>query len=188
MQHLIKRIIFEFNSKQVRNMRCKNVKFIHFCLISSTVLAAPSVVTANVANTGQGEGISTSVSINSDALSFDQKHGVIVFEGSVTAVQGDILIETARLTALYVDQDISQSLEEVLGSGGVVISRGDQKVIGLELVYDLSAGLAIVTGDVEVLQGSSRFTSDIATFDLTAGNILMEGAVRARFNPSDDIQ
>ena len=169
-------------------MRFKNVKFIHLCLISSTVLLVPSVTTANVAKTEQGEGISTSVSINSDALSFDQERGIIIFEGAVTAVQGDILIETARLSALYVDQDISKEIEDVIGTGGVTISRGNQKIIGLDLVYNLNLGLAIVTGDVEILQGSSRFTSDMATFDISAGSILMEGSVRARFNPSDAIR
>lgn len=126
------------------------------------------------------------VEVTADSLSIDQANGRAVFEGNVIIVQGDLRMAAGRVEVVYADGDDARSVEEVIASGGVLVTRGTDAAEGAEATYDIAAALLTMSGDVMVTQGATAIAGDSMVVNMTTGNGTMDGRVRTVLDPGAD--
>jgi Uncharacterized protein conserved in bacteria len=91
----------------------------------------------------------------SDTLTIDQTNGRALFSGNVIIIQGDLRIAAEDVEVIYSDLDGERSVDEVIATGGVLITRGEDAAEGEDAVYSVAAGILTMTGDVLVTQGTT---------------------------------
>lgn len=114
----------------------------------------------------------------SDSLTIDQTTGRAVFLGNVIIVQGDLRMAAERVEVIYSEVDGQRNVDEVIATGGVLITRGEDAAEGDEAHYDIAAALLTMSGDVLVTQGSTTIAGDTMLIDMTTGNGTVDGRVR----------
>lgn len=119
------------------------------------------------------------VEVVSDNLTIDQEIGLAVFTGNVVVVQGDLTMAAEEVRVTYVEDDDGTEVNEVLASGGVVMTRGeDAAAEGQNAVYSIESGEVVMTGSVLVTQGDDTVAGERLTIDLNTGDAVVTGRVR----------
>ena len=119
----------------------------------------------------------------SDTLTIDQTNGRALFSGNVIIIQGDLRIAAENVEVIYSDLDGERSVDEVIATGGVLITRGEDAAEGEDAVYAVAAGILTMTGDVLVTQGTTTIAGDSMVVDMTTGDGVVEGRVRTVLTP-----
>lgn len=119
----------------------------------------------------------------SDTLTIDQTNGRALFSGNVIIIQGDLRIAAEDVEVIYSDLDGERSVDEVIATGGVLITRGEDAAEGEDAVYSVAAGILTMTGDVLVTQGTTTIAGDSMVVDMTTGDGVVEGRVRTVLTP-----
>jgi lipopolysaccharide export system protein LptA len=78
----------------------------------------------------------------SDALDYDDARGVIHYMGHVQGRKQDMMIETPEMTVSLQDQ----AVREIAASGGVLVTRADQRGTGERAVYDAATDVVTLSG------------------------------------------
>jgi LPS export ABC transporter protein LptC/lipopolysaccharide transport protein LptA len=78
----------------------------------------------------------------SHALDYDDVRGVIRYTGQVQGRKQDMIIETPDMTVSLQDK----GLREIIATGGVVVTRADQRGTGEHAVYDAVTDVVTLTG------------------------------------------
>lgn len=118
------------------------------------------------------------VEVTADRLAIDQTTGRAVFEGNVVIVQGDLRMAAGRVEVVYGDGETGREVEQVIATGGVLVTRGEDAAEGREARYDIAASTLTMTGDVLVTQGATAIAGDRMVVDMVTGNGTMDGRVR----------
>lgn len=100
-----------------------------------------------------------------------------VFAGDVVAKQGNLTLQTARLTVAYATQD-GVDINRIDASGGVVVTSPSEKARGDFGVYDLNEGLITLIGNVRLERGGSYLSGGRLTIDLDTGRAVVDGGLR----------
>jgi lipopolysaccharide export system protein LptA len=125
------------------------------------------------------------VEITADGLTLDQGAGTAVFAGAVKVGQGTLRMAADRLEVFYAagDSDSTGAVERMLASGNVTLSNGAEAAESRTATYDVTAGTILMEGDVLLTQGANALSSERLTIDLNAGTGALDGRVRTIFNP-----
>jgi len=91
---------------------------------------------------GKVESHLQNIRATSDTLDYDDSHGVVRYLGHVQAKKQDMILETPDLTANFRDNNVT----EIVASGGVVVTRIDQRGTGERAVYDAVTDVVTLTG------------------------------------------
>lgn len=119
----------------------------------------------------------------SDTLSIDQTNGRALFSGNVIIIQGDLRIAAAEVEVIYSDRDGQRSVDEVIATGGVLITRGEDAAEGDDAVYAVPSAILTMNGNVLVTQGTTTIAGDSMVVDMTTGDGVVEGRVRTVLTP-----
>lgn len=147
---------------------------------------------------------SAPIDIDAAALDFDENKRNAHFTGNVVAKQGDFIIRTPSLTAMFqgqtsllsaipkgADGSTATSLKKIEARNGVVINGKDgQKVTGDWADFDPIGNFATVGGQVVVSQGKNVVEGTKLIMDMTSGRTRFEtdGAdVAARSAPESSL-
>jgi len=85
--------------------------------------------------------------VTSDTLDYDDSAGVARYLGHVHARKQDMILQTTDMTVHFRNNTVS----EIVASGGVMVTRGDENGKGERAVYDAAKDVVTLTGnDVEV--------------------------------------
>jgi LPS export ABC transporter protein LptC/lipopolysaccharide transport protein LptA len=132
-------------------------------------------VHAEAAPGGKVESHIQNIRATSDTLDYDDSSGVMRYLGHVEAKKQDMILETPDLTANFRDGNVT----EIVASGGVVVTRVDQRGTGERAVYDAATDVVTLTGknaqvrDKEhgLVQGSTLVMKNKGhTVSVTGGN------------------
>jgi len=99
-------------------------------------------VHAEAAHGGKVESHIQNIRSTSDTLDYDDSRGVMRYLGHVQAKKQDMILETPDLTANFRDGSVT----EIVASGGVVVTRVDQRGTGEHAVYDAATDVVTLTG------------------------------------------
>ena len=88
----------------------------------------------------------------SDTLDYDDSRGVVHYLGHVQAKKQDMILETPDLTASFRDGNVT----EIVASGGVVVTRIDQRGTGERAVYDAATDVVTLTGQNAQIRDRER--------------------------------
>lgn len=160
-------------------------------------LAAATAATGVVAQTQtqaptsalKGHNSNAPVDVQADRIEVQDRADRAVFAGNVRATQGDLTLDTQRLTVAYTNQPTTgQSgagqqagngtgiqINRLDASGGVVVHSPSETATGDFGVYDLNRKLITLIGDVRLTHGDSNILGSRLLIDLTTGRAVVDG-------------
>ncbi|MFW5654806.1 MAG: LptA/OstA family protein [Roseicyclus sp.] len=122
------------------------------------------------------------VEVTSDSLTIDQTTGEALFSGNVVVVQGDLRMSAPEVRVFYSELDGRRSVDEVLATGGVLMTRGADAAEGEEALYNVDTTLLTMTGEVLVTQGPTVVAGDRMVVNMQTGDGSVDGRVRTVFD------
>jgi lipopolysaccharide export system protein LptA len=161
----------------------KICSFIRFAAAAVILSAGAAAAQVGIGFGGVAHDTDQPVEVTADSLSIDQSGGRAVFEGNVLIVQGDLRMAAGRVEVVYDDAEEGRSVNEVLATGGVLVTRGDDAAEGTQARYDIAGALLTMTGDVLVTQGPTAISGDRMVVNMSTGNGTVDGRVRTVLDP-----
>lgn len=126
------------------------------------------------------------VDIEADRLDVNTKNGTAIFKGRVKATKPDITVKGNTLTLVY-DQK-SHKVTMLTAEGDVDILWKDKEATCVKAVYDLVSDVMVMTGDVVITRGQEKIIGQKVTLDKKNDTQVVEGAgrrVKVRVNAGE---
>ncbi len=155
------------------------------CALAAMMLASPALAQDVAAVPSPAAPIEISAD---KGLEWDRSAHTYTARGRAEAKQGDMKVVSDVLVARYDAAGSSSDIREVTAEGNVVLTSAPYTAYGDKAVYDLTSGVAVLTGDnLRVLTGVETLTAqDRLTYAAQDGRMTAEGgAVLTR--PTDSI-
>jgi len=125
--------------------------------------------------------------ITSDRMEADRKKSIITYSGRVVAVQGDMTMNSANLSASY-SEDMKK-VKEIIAEGNVRIVQGDREATGAKSVFNGDAQTITLTGSPAVVkQGNNEVSGSRIVFYIEEDRAIAEGGserVKATIFPEE---
>ena len=145
--------------------------------VAPVLLAAIMLAGAGTAQDADDGGVtagnaSQAIEITADTLEVRQSENVAVFEGSVNAVQGELVLNADMLTVYYRESEGGQGnlgVSRIDAQGNVVISSPDETAQGQSGTYDVESGRIDLAGGVILSRGNNIVQGETLTMDLETG-------------------
>ena len=122
----------------------------------------------------KGHDSNAPVDVDADRIEVQERADRAVFAGNVRARQGNLTLQTARLTLAYTAGDGIQ-IRRLDASGGVTVTSPSETARGNFAVYDLDAKLITLVGDVRLARQGSTINGSRLLIDLNTGRAVMDG-------------
>lgn len=136
------------------------------------------------------------IEIEADNLEIQQDKQLAIFAGNVSAIQGALRLQAETLMVHYLSgknrAEEGQSIAQIDAIGRVFFSSERETAQGDEGVYDVTAGILTLTGDVVLTRGESVIRGRRIVMNLETGLSTVEsgedgavggGRVRGLFVP-----
>jgi len=123
----------------------------------------------------RGHDSSAPVDFAADRIEVQDRADRVVVSGNVKVTQGGMLLTAQRLTVAYHNAG-GVEIDRLDASGGVVVTRGNERASGSVAIYDLNRRLITMIGGVQLLQGSNRLTGQRLIIDLASGRSTVDGS------------
>ncbi len=127
-----------------------------------------------------GAGEAEQVEIAADTLSIDQATQLAVFTGNVVAGMGELRLSADRVEVVY-DSEGGGKVKALKATGNVVFVSGEDAAQADTATYELVAGNVLMEGNVILTQGQNALSGQRLRIDLNAGTAQMEGRVQTIF-------
>lgn len=114
------------------------------------------------------------VNFSADRIEVQDRADRVVVTGNVHVTQGDLIIDSARMTVAYHNAS-GVEIDRIDASGDVRIRRGNDTARGNVAIYDLNARVITMLGNVELTQGTNRLTGGRLIMDLRSGRSTVDG-------------
>ena len=122
----------------------------------------------------KGHDSNAPVIVTADRLEVQERADRAMFAGNVRARQGNLTLDTARLTIAYSSGDGIQ-IDRLDASGGVTVTSPSETARGNFAVYDLDRKLITLVGDVRLARQGSTINGSRLLIDLNTGRAVMDG-------------
>lgn len=136
---------------------------------------------ASVAFGGLKQDTSLPVEVSSDQLSVNQADGTAIFTGNVLVSQGEMRLSAGQVKVEYTAD--GSGISKMFASEGVTLINATDAAEAREAVYTIASGDVVMTGDVLLTQGNNALSGQKLVIDLKAGTGVMEGRVQTVFQP-----
>lgn len=103
----------------------------------------------------------------------------VVLAGSVRVTQAGLTVTAPRMTVAYTRSG-GTDVNRLDATGGVVVSKGEERASGNVAIYDLDRRLITMVGNVELTQRGNRLSGGRLVIDLTSGRATVDGRGAAR--------
>lgn len=109
-----------------------------------------------------------------DRIELQDKQNRVVLSGNVEIAQADLRMLAARTTVAYTDAG-SLQIQRIDATGGVVVTRGNERASGDVAVYDFNAKIITMAGNVALRRGTDTLNGGRLVIDLTTGISNIDG-------------
>jgi len=140
----------------------------------------------------KGHNTNAPVNVSADRLEVQDRADRAVFAGNVHATQGDLTLDTQRLTVAYSNNGGAQpnasaanagsspngtgiQIDRLDATGGVTVHSPSETAKGDFGVYDLNRKLITLVGNVELVRGDSNILGSRLVIDLNSGRAVVDG-------------
>jgi len=126
------------------------------------------------------------ISVNADAMEFDYRSRVLTYRGGVVATQGNMKLESVRLT-VTLDAQFENRVKEVVADGHVKLSQGARWATGGRAVFDQDQNTVVLSQSAELHDGPNVVKGDRVVGYLNDERFVIEGGsgrVNAMLFPS----
>ncbi len=130
-----------------------------------------------LAQSGPRHNADQPVDIHSDRIELSDRENRAVFVGKVHAVQGDMTIDSARMTVAYrkAAPNADPEIQRIDASGGVTVVDPGERAKGSFGIYDLDRRLVTLIGDVALTRGDNTVNGARLVIDLNTGRSTVDG-------------
>ncbi|MBI1404042.1 MAG: OstA family protein [Porphyrobacter sp.] len=119
------------------------------------------------------------VDIAADRIDLEERANRVVFSGGVSVTQAGLNIRADRMLVNYTDAG-SLEIQRITATGGVVITRGDERASGDNAIYDFNRRIITMAGDVRLRRGSDTLNGGRLVIDLESGLSSVDGSAAPR--------
>lgn len=144
-------------------------------LAASAVLLVVPLARPLDAQILKGHDTSAPVDFAADRIEVQDRADRVVVSGNVQVNQAGLQLNAQRLTVAYHDTN-GLEIDRLDASGGVVITRGNERASGDVAIYDLNRRLITLIGHVTLSQGANRLSGSRLVIDLASGRSTVDGA------------
>ena len=99
----------------------------------------------------------------------------VVLSGNVVIEQAGLRLTAARTLVNYSDAG-SLSIQRIMATGGVVVTRGNERAQGDNAVYDFNRRVITMAGNVRLNRGGDTLNGGRLVIDLRSGVSSVDGA------------
>lgn len=123
----------------------------------------------------RGHNTSAPVDFSADRIEVQDRADRVVVTGNVQVTQAGMTMTAQRLTVAYHDAN-GVEIDRLDASGGVTVTRGNERASGSVAIYDLNRKLITLIGNVQLNQGANRLAGSRMVIDLTSGRSTVDGS------------
>jgi len=114
------------------------------------------------------------VNYAADRIELQDRQNRVVLSGNVVVDQGDLRLTAARTTVAYTNAG-GVKIQRIDATGGVVVTRGDERATGSAGVYDFNRRVIVLSGGVHLRRGTDTLNGGRLTMDLKSGLSTVDG-------------
>lgn len=122
------------------------------------------------------------VDIAADRIELEDRANRVVFTGGVSVTQAGLNISAARMLVNYTDAG-GLEIQRITATGGVTITRGDERASGNNAIYDFNRRIITMAGDVRLRRGGDTLNGGRLVIDLQTGLSSVDGSAAAGSAP-----
>ena len=111
----------------------------------------------------------------------------VILAGGVRVTQAGMTVTSQRMTVAYSRQG-GTDVNRLDATGGVVVTKGDERASGNVAIYDLDRRLITMVGNVQLTQRGNRLNGGRLVIDLNSGRATVDGRGAARGPDGNPIQ
>lgn len=154
-------------------MRMMGIKALAAALAASAMVAVAAGA-AEPVSALKGHDSNQPIDVAADRIEVQDRADRAIFAGNVHVTQGQMTLDTARLTVAYSSGGGIQ-IRRLDAAGGVVVKSPSETARGNFGVYDLDRKLITLMGDVRLDRGQSRVMGSRLVIDLNSGRAVIDG-------------
>ncbi|WP_292927819.1 LptA/OstA family protein [Novosphingobium sp. PASSN1] len=114
------------------------------------------------------------VNYAADRIELQDKQNRVVLSGNVDITQAELTLRAARTTVAYTDAG-SLQIQRIDATGGVVVTRGNERATGDVAVYDFDRKIITMAGNVALRRGTDTLNGGRLVIDLSTGISNIDG-------------
>ena len=104
----------------------------------------------------------------------DDRANQVIFSGGVSVNPADLRIQSDRMLVNFTDGG-SLEIQRITATGGVVITRGDERASGDNAIYDFNRRIITMAGNVRLRRGTDTLNGGRLVIDLASGLSTVDG-------------
>jgi lipopolysaccharide export system protein LptA len=150
-----------------------------FALTSMAILSAGSGGDAAQAQALANHNSNAPVDFDAGSIEVQDRADRVILAGGVRVTQAGMTVTSQRMTVAYSRQG-GTDVNRLDATGGVVVTKGDERASGNVAIYDLDRRLITMVGNVQLTQRGNRLNGGRLVIDLNSGRATVDGRGAAR--------
>ena len=134
-----------------------------------------------------GHNSNAPVNYAADRIELQDRQNRVVLSGNVDISQAGLRIQAARTQVNYTDAG-SLKIQRILATGGVTVSRGDERAAGEVAVYDFNRRVITMAGNVRLNRGGDTLNGGRLVIDLKSGVSSVDGSASGSSSVTGAVQ
>jgi lipopolysaccharide export system protein LptA len=114
------------------------------------------------------------VSVDAERIDVQERENRVAFSGDVVVTQAGLTVRAQRMLLNYVDAQ-SLELQRITATGGVSVTRGNERATGSTAIYDFNRRIITLAGNVELRRGDNTLSGGRLVIDLDTGLSSVDG-------------
>jgi lipopolysaccharide export system protein LptA len=151
--------------------------------LTAPVIAAAALVGWQqlAAQTFSGHNSNAPVDYAADRIELQDRQDRVVLSGNVDISQAELRLRAARTIVAFSNVG-SMQINQITATGGVIVTRQDQRATGDVAVYDFGKRIITMVGNATLTRGSDVLRGNRFVIDLDSGVSAAEGRVSGTFS------
>ncbi len=121
-----------------------------------------------------GHNSNAPVSYAADRIELQDRQNRVVLSGNVKITQAGLNLDAARTIVNYTDAG-SLKIQRIMATGGVQVTRGNERARGDTAVYDFNRRIITMAGNVRLNRGGDTLNGGRLVIDLATGVSSVDG-------------
>ena len=134
-----------------------------------------------------GHNSNAPVNFGADRIELQDRQNRVVLSGNVDITQAGLRLQAARTQVNYTDAG-SLQIQRILATGGVTVTRGNERAAGQVAVYDFNRRVITMAGNVRLNRGSDTLNGGRLVIDLKSGVSSVDGRANGSSSVTGNVQ
>lgn len=147
---------------------------LRFLLFAPVLLAVVPAEGQQTPRGSSGFNSNAPVDVDADRIEVQDRADRAIFSGNVVARQGNMTMNSARLTVIYTNTN-GVDIQRLEATGGVTLRTPTETARGNVGLYDVNRRLVTLIGGVHLTQGQNRVQGGRLVLDLNTHRAVMDG-------------